>query len=409
MDERELRKKSLRSRMIETAAMEPAEDETDIEEVLDKRRRNRRLVVFGILAALIVAAAIILIYRSNYKYTGSTTVWTKDLPGGALSEYVTFGENLVKYNRDGISCINVTGETVWTHAYEMKSPTVSESGDFLVVADRQGYAMHICDRSGNVKTIKTNEPISRVSISSQGIVTAILEGKNSNKTALYDKNGSLLAEIATVLSKSGYPLDVSISPNGAQVMTSYVYLNQGLVLNQVIFRNFSKVGGNLTDKLVGGFKEYKENIVADVEFLTDTYACAIADNQLGFYSLKNEVQPALVSNPVFEGEILSVFYDSQGVGVITKNSTDENPYMLHVFGPDGSEQWKKTLNFAYKYAEFGNERVLLYNDSECVIYSDKGEEKYRGTLDGSINKVLDVSRDKLIQVSGDTIKEIKLN
>lgn len=409
MDEREQRKRSLRSRMIETAAIEPAEDEADIEEVLDKRRRNRRLIVFGILAALAVVAAIILIYRSNYKYSASTTVWTKDLPGGAQSEYMTFGDNLLKYNRNGISCVSAAGDVVWTRSYEMKAPTVAVSGEFLVAADRQGYQMHICNLAGDVKTITTNQPISRVSISSLGIVTAILESKNANKTVLYDKNGALLAEISTVLSQSGYPLDVSISPNGAQVMTSFVYLNQGLVLNQVIFRNFSQVGGNLTDKLVGGFKEFKENIVADVEFLTDTYACAIADNQLGFYSLKNEVQPALVNNPVFEEEILSVFYGSQGVGVITKNAADENPYMLCLYGPDGSELWKKTLNFAYKQAEFGRERVLLYNDSECLILSNKGEEKYRGTLDGSISKILDVSRDTLLQVSGDTIKQIKLN
>ena len=55
--------------------------------------------------------------------------------------------------------------------------------------------------------------------------------------------------IKTVMSKSGYLLDVSLSPEGTQVMVSNVYLQDGIMGNRVAFYNFSEYGKSYPDRL----------------------------------------------------------------------------------------------------------------------------------------------------------------
>ena len=69
------------------------------------------------------------------------------------------------------------------------------------------------------------------------------------------------------MSKSGYLLDVSLSPEGTQVMVSNVYLQDGIMGNRVAFYNFSEYGKSYPDRLVGGFEEMKGQCDSKSAFL----------------------------------------------------------------------------------------------------------------------------------------------
>ena len=75
----------------------------------------------------------------------------------------------------------------------------------------------------------------------------------------------------------GYPLDISLSPDGTMLTGSYMYIEDGTLRSRVAFYNFSEVGKNALNRFVGGFHDiYKESIVPRVQYLDDVYSVAFA-------------------------------------------------------------------------------------------------------------------------------------
>ncbi len=66
-----------------------------------------------------------------------------------------FGDNVIKYTKDGASYIDASGKTIWTQSYEMKTPIININGDYAVIADQQGNEMYICSKEGCTGTAKT--------------------------------------------------------------------------------------------------------------------------------------------------------------------------------------------------------------------------------------------------------------
>ena len=301
-----------------------------------------------------------MIYIHCYQKT--SVKWSRDLESGSFAGYEGFGENVLKYSRDGAVYLNKKGEAVWNQAYEMTAPFASVSGNYAVVADKKGYSLYICNQDGCRGVVTTTLPISRAAVSSTGVTVAILEDTKSNVIAFYDKTGTKLEiEIQTTLSGNGYPMDLAISPNGMLLMVSYVYLDAGSMQNQVVFYNFDEEGQSIRDRLVGGFKEYGSSMVARVHFLDDTHAAAFAQDRLCFYSLENTVKPVQTAQVDIDAD-----------------------------------------------TEIRRNRVLFYRDSECRIYNLSGKLKYRGTMEGSIEKLICLGENRYIQIGPQAMMELEL-
>lgn len=63
-------------------------------------------------------------------------------------KYAYFGENMIRYTKDGASYIDGAGKTVWTQSFEMKTPVINVNGDYAVIADQQGNQLYICSTAG---------------------------------------------------------------------------------------------------------------------------------------------------------------------------------------------------------------------------------------------------------------------
>ncbi|MCD2493353.1 DUF5711 family protein [Lacrimispora sp. NSJ-141] len=402
--DREKRKRQLREGIIDS---ENLEQDEDLREDIKKHRQFR--VVITVLLIVVIAAGLFgyHYYQTHHQYQKFSAKWEKELSEGSFSGYEAYGENVVKYTRDGASYIDRRGEELWNQAFEMKSPFARTSGDYVAIADKNGYSIYICDKSGCQGVVTTTLPISKVAVSSTGVTVAILEDSKSNFIAFYDKSGTKLKiEVQTTLAGNGYPIDLSISPNGMLLMVSYVYLDQGIMQNQVVFYNFDEEGQNVKDRLVGGFKEYGSNMVAKVQFLDDRYACAFAQDRLCFYSLENTVKPELLQQVDVEGEISSIFYSDKYAGMIVKNENGDKELM--VYGSSGRLVFRKDVDMEYETAEISGNHVLLYREAECSIYNMSGILKYHGTLDGSIEKLICLGDNKYIQIGPRFMKELEL-
>lgn len=405
---RELKKQQLRKQIVSNSGSMgtgPSVYDSDQEEQdqgpSGQGSALRRGIVIGILVLLaIIAVAGGVMYQNSYRqYTEYTISWEADLLAGDSSEirvessftaYEDFGENIIKYTKDGASYIDARGKSVWMQAYEMKSPIIAINGDFAAIADQQGNQIYIFDRSGCQGVATTLLPILKVSVSAKGVAAVILEDAKSNYITMFQKDGTDLdLVIKSRLSGNGYPLDISISPEGNQVICSYMYMNQGIMDCRVVFYNFSEIGKNASEnRLVGGFDEgFKGSIVPRVHFMDEIYSFACSDQGLSFFSSKNLASPELLLQVPMENRIHSLFYSKAYIGVILDNEEGEAPYRMEIYRPSGELVLKKEFNFRYQEAAIEGDQVLLWNENSFEAYNLSGVQKFGGSFEETILKV----------------------
>ena len=408
-NQRERKKRVLRQSMIDTATVQTEEEGQDYERKLKEHRRKKRSIILILVLALALLVFFIWNYMKNKTFTSYKTINEVSVAEGSTSEYVSYRDGVIKYSKDGMSYLNSAGETVWNQAYDMKDPVVAVCGDFVAAADRMGYALCICGSDGGTGAAATTLPLTRISISEQGVLAVILEDSTSSYITLYDKSGAKLdIEIKALLDKSGYPVDIALSPNGQIMAVAYVYLNQGTMLNQVVFYNFNEEGKEYVDRVVGGFKEYKETMIGEIDFLSDEVACVFADSQIDFYSLKKSDEPSLLKSCPVETEMQSVFSGEGYGGILTASKDGDTDETLTVYSASGDTIFTKTIPFHCVRAEFSKNGVLLYDESQCMLLNKRGKVRYQGELDGSIVKLVQLSDGDFMQIGETSIKRVTL-
>lgn len=416
--DREQKKKRLRQRMISSPGGQNRGEGRGLEEEEIVRKaeaytRKKRIRIFILIAVLLLTAAAVL-YYSLYvrRYEDYRTAWEKQIPASenGFAGYEPFGSNVLKYTKDGASYINSRGKIVWSISYQMKSPVCYVNGSYAVIADRQGNSLYICNQEGQRGQAETTLPILRASISAHGVTAVLLEDSTASYISFFKEDGSELDWlIKTVMSKSGYLLDVSLSPEGTQVMVSNVYLQDGIMGNRVVFYNFSEYGKSYPDRLVGGFEEMKDSVIPRVRFLDEDHACAFGNGQIGFFSLENQTSPALSAHIKLEEELKSVCYSDQYVGVIVENPEGESDYRLDVYSAGGKLKFSKPVSFQYKEIDIDGDMVILYNENSCEIYNMSGKCRFSGSFDFTFSAVrAGKMENELIFTGGDTVRSIRL-
>ncbi len=382
--------------------------DTVIESEKSREDKSRNLkikviTIIGIVCALLLAIYLFCVYRTynNYKVRKTIKIET-----GTNSQYQAFGEFVVKYSNDGISYINGT-ETIWNEAYEMKSPIVDVCGDYLAIADKNSNNIYIFNKKGKVGEVNTSYPIIKIEVAQQGVVAALLEEASANYIELYDKEGNLIVSHKSLLSENGFPLSFSISNDGEKMMTSYLSIKEGSTENQVIFYNFSNVGKDEVDRVVGTFNQYGETIVPAVYFVSNEDAIAIGDNVLTIYKMKEK--PTIRKEIKFDKEIQKVFYNEKYVGLIFENSKGDTPYKMEVYSLSGEKIMSKEIEMNLDHVKFAGKNVLMYDDVTCELISLKGVVKFKHVFTKQLDAIVPMeSTNTFLLMTKNKIEEISL-
>ncbi|WP_303137825.1 DUF5711 family protein [uncultured Eubacterium sp.] len=382
--------------------------DTVIESEKSREDKSRNLkikviTIIGIVCALLLAIYLFCVYRTynNYKVRKTIKIET-----GTNSQYQAFGEFVVKYSNDGISYINGT-ETIWNEAYEMKSPIVDVCGDYLAIADKNSNTIYIFNKKGKVGEVNTSYPIIKIEVAQQGVVAALLEEASANYIELYDKEGNLIVSHKSLLSENGFPLSFSISNDGEKMMTSYLSIKEGSTENQVIFYNFSNVGKDEVDRVVGTFNQYGETIVPAVYFVSNEDAIAIGDNVLTIYKMKEK--PTIRKEIKFDKEIQKVFYNEKYVGLIFENSKGDTPYKMEVYSLSGEKIMSKEIERNLDHVKFAGKNVLMYDDVTCELISLKGVVKFKHVFTKQLDAIVPMeSTNTFLLMTKNKIEEISL-
>ena len=382
--------------------------DTVIESEKSREDKSRNLkikviTIIGIVCALLLAIYLFCVYRTYNNYKVRKTI---NIETGTNSQYQAFGEFVVKYSNDGISYINGT-ETIWNEAYEMKSPIVDVCGDYLAIADKNSNTIYIFNKKGKVGEVNTSYPIIKIEVAQQGVVAALLEEASANYIELYDKEGNLIVSHKSLLSENGFPLSFSISNDGEKMMTSYLSIKEGSTENQVIFYNFSNVGKDEVDRVVGTFNQYGETIVPAVYFVSNEDAIAIGDNVLTIYKMKEK--PTIRKEIKFDKEIQKVFYNEKYVGLIFENSKGDTPYKMEVYSLSGEKIMSKEIEMNLDHVKFAGKNVLMYDDVTCELISLKGVVKFKHVFTKQLDAIVPMeSTNTFLLMTKNKIEEISL-
>lgn len=450
-------------------------EEEDSEEVIRQvhRERRKKRILTTVMAVLFLTVTGFCFYKyqSEYEYTGYDVAWEKPMrhggaesspesapaaeeadtpesgadtegaeasgdaadggqegagedgsqppqitPSKSVSEsgfvkYAYFGENMIRYTKDGASYIDGAGRTVWTQSFEMKTPVINVNGDYAVIADQQGNQLYICSTAGCTGVARTQLPITKAAVSSRGVTAAVVEDSTACYIFYFKKDGEELGiSIKMLLSGDGYPVDLALSPDGKQIAMSVMYMKNGTLKNKVVFYDFSEIGKNVNNRFIGGFEEeFDDKMAARVVYLNQETVCAFSDKGLTFISVKNVIPDSTVVTVPVEEEIKSIFYSDRYAGVVVENGSG-NPSRLDVYTADG--KLAGTVDFDYDYAgvEIDGDRVILYNEESCRVYSLDGHLKFQGQFDFSVSCVRQGKNhgNSLIVAGSEVMKEIKL-
>jgi hypothetical protein len=315
----------------------------------------------------------------------------------------------LKYSRDGVSALDINGELIWNGTYEMKEPSAKICEGYVAVADIGGNNIYTVSEKGSTNQLEMLLPITQVEIAKQGVIAALLTKDDVSYINIYDSTKPKedpLVEYELHVQNAGYPLDIALSNDGTKLVTSFLNIKNGVVESDLGFYNFSEVGKNEVDNLVGGFKHAK-TIIPEIQFLDNDTLCAYGDNKFFIYSMKEK--PNLIFEDTFKTEIKSIFSDDSYIGFVVNNYEGNEKYRIIVYNLEGKKILDKPINFEYDDVIMSGKDIIFHSDLEVIIVNLKGRTKFNFTFKKPVSYIYPVNNfDKYILIDDQYINKIRL-
>lgn len=367
-----------------------------------KHRVKNAIRIIVIIAVVGIAGWMLVKSYKEQLYTKIVVRARGEKENLADNSYLNNNGSVITYSKDGISCIDGTGKVLWNKTYEMQKPIVHQANGIVAVCDYNGHMVYVIDSTGKETEIDTNLPVRDFAVSAEQRVAAILEDSGNSWVNLYDSNGNKLVEIKATMSKTGYPLAVTLA--GEVMGVSYFYVDGENMRNSVTFYNFGGIGENASDHIVSSY-DYVDAVVPVLRYLDNETIVGVADNRLMFYS--GSKKPVSISDVLLSENIVGVYTDSSNVGLLFYDNTGENKYRLDLYEKSGKMVSSYSFDMDFKDILIHNGQIMIYNENQCVVVDSNGVEKFSGFFESSVLYLSATeSKKKYIAVTKDAIETL---
>ena len=390
---------------------EAATHETEDDEIVKHRikKHRRRMVIIAVIGVIVIAIAVVLVMRliDGYVFTSYSVTGSLKREDIESSGYIAYGDGYIRYSNDGAAYYTAKGKALWNQTYSMQKPQVKICEDCVAIGDINGNTIYIFNKNGNIGKVDTSLVISQIEVAANGAVAAVLEDNEANYINMYDKEGNKIYSVKTTLAGDGYPLDISISNDSAKLIASYVYVSGEEIKTNVVFYNFSEVGQNETERVVGGFNHYNDVLVGDVQFLSNNIAVAVGENVISIYKIKE--YPSLEKEIQIDNTIDRVFFGTDYIGLVLDNSDSGELYKMVVYNFSGSKVCEAEFGTQVDNIQFDGSSVVMNNSTSFSVFNLKGKNVANMSFDMPASKVLPTgTRGEYILINTKYIQNIKL-
>ena len=380
-------------------------DESMEESIQRHGRRRSRLLV--LLVFLILGGAVLLFFllrghtfsEARLESTTATGVFT----GG---QYARFGDNVLRYTADGVCCLDENAKELWNFTFELTQPLLVIQGDYGAIASAMGKTVCIFDKEGLCGVVTLNDPLLNLTVSGKGLVAAVLDKGQTNRINFYDNRGKAVdIELSLEMSLSGYPLDLALSPSGECLAVSTTNVENGMICTRISFYNFS-VGRGQANRLVGYFR-YEDILVPELEFLSESEMLAVGSDRLLFYSLSDQLRPALAAEHPMT-RVRAVAVGSSRVAAVAQTA-EEREVSLILYSGSGSILLKEALSESCERLSLDQGYLLLQTASGLTLRDASGGRlRFSGTLEKTGRDLYVLGRRTLLQWDGRTLYRYRL-
>lgn len=381
-------------------------NQADYKEKIIKHKLTNVYRFLLMAAAAIALIVVIIVQYRRHVYTDYDIVSSIQRERVYGSVDLRLGNAILTYSKDGAHCTDTKGNAIWNQTYEFQDVRLAMCGSTVAIAEYNGRDIYVQNGEKQVSKITTTMPIRNISVSSEGYVTAVLEGTDVTIINTYGPGGENIYEGEARMNSSGYPAAISLSPDGELLCVSYWYLDAGVVKTNVVFYNFGDVGENVSDCMVGIFI-YTDTLVPQVQFMNNNTAFAVGDNRLAIYS--GSYAPVEIANFMLNEEIQSVFYSDRYIGLVFQSEDGERLYRMDVYDTNAAMVGSFYFDIEYTDIFFGQNNFVVYNETECVITTMDGNEKFNGEFDRPVRLMLPVGNSyKFLLVTDSSIDTIQM-
>lgn len=381
-------------------------NQADYKEKIMKHKLTNVYRFLLVAAAAIALVAVIIVQYRRHVYTDYDIISSVPREHVSGSADLRLGNTILTYSKDGAHCTDAKGNAIWNQTYEFQDVRLAMCGSTVAIAEYNGRNIYVQNGEKQVSKITTTIPVRDVTVSAEGYVTAVLEGTDVTVINTYSPGGENIYEGEARMNSSGYPAAISLSPDGELLCVSYWYLDAGVVKTNVVFYNFGDVGENVSDCMVGIFI-YTDTLVPQVQFMNDNTAFAVGDNRLAIYS--GSYAPVEIANFMLNEEIQSVFYSDRYIGLVFQSEDSERLYRMDVYDSNAAMVGNFYFDIEYTDIFFGQNNFVAYNETECVIITMDGNEKFNGEFDRPVRLMLPVGNSyKFLLVTDSSIDTIQM-
>ncbi len=384
--------------------------ETNYEELDEQIREHRKSVlkkglqVIVLIAALFVIVELIYALQSFDDYEVRNEIERKS---SGSTQYQKFGDCILEYSNDGISCISRSQDIIWNQSFEMAAPKVQICGNYLVVYDSAGTKLFILTKKGLEKSLEMTSPIQTVCIAEQGTIAVLMKENHESQVKLFDKKGKELANGKFYGDKGGFPIDIALSHDGTKLAVDMVDVTKGQVSTTISFYNFGSVGQSEVDNIVGTYT-FDGLLIPNIDYVSNSRMIGVGTGKMLVFD--GTQKPELTREIDIEEEVLSFFHNEKYVGIVYDNVEVENSWHIKVMDMRGKTIMEHDTSIPYDTVEFlSSGEVCVRNVTQCELFTIHSIRKFSYEFDKELHKVIatDGGQDYTF-IFRDTIEEVKL-
>lgn len=367
-------------------------------------KEKRKIWLFVGIGIVLATAVLLLVfhYLTNQTYTDFRVVEEKQELSSVNGNYLYFAKGILKYSRDGVALYSKEGEELWNQPCQMQNPTIATCDGMAVLGDVGGTSVMVLSEEGVKGEFQTGRPMERLTVSSQGIVGAILKAETAPQICCYDAKGNVLVEQKTSLVNTGYPLGLALSKDGKRLLVTYLLTEETEVSTRVLYYSFED--GVSQHELCEA--TYSGKMIPVASYLSDSLCVLAGDGMLSFW--KGNGTPKETEKVTFDREIKTLVCQEEKVALVLKNE-DGKGYELQVYNKNGNRLFMETFQESYSHLTICQNQIILYEGSKCLIYNTQGTKRYEGDLGMTIRGLVPVSGwNKYLLLGADGAQKIQL-
>ena len=368
-----------------------------------KTKQTKIIILIACILAVACVGVYFFVKYQTYDYIEITSTYENSSTDNANYRYCESG--IIRYSRDGIALLNVQGEERWNQPCQMSNPMIDFKGDSIAIADKGGTSIFVFEEKGLKGEIQTTRPIEKISVSGQGVVSAILKDEQTPLVMCYDAKGKVLVEHKISIGTMGYPIDVALSEDGNTLLVSYLFTQGNSIVSKVAYYYFGDDNTGKENHLVYQ-TDLDDTIIPATSFLQRDISLLVADDALLLYKgLKDPKETVRIE---LKQEIQSLEYSDELIAVLVRNDKSGD-YKLNVYNTKGKQVMSVGVDKQYTEIRILDDKILLFDDQSCGIYMKNGICKYEGNMDENILEIFPIGGfNKYMVINASGFHEVEL-